>query len=348
MVALDRRIGWIFVAFLALLAVALVRALDLGVLQAGSLQQAATSQQIVRTVIPAVRGAITDRNGVELAISQSADEVVADDFLIKHPFTVAQKLSPILDEPVLNIVAALSKPDGYVPLAYLLPADQAAQIIKLQIAGKPINGITLIPKVTRLYPRNWSASQLIGFVHRDDQGASGLEYEYNNQLAGVNGVRSIVNDAIGQPIAIDDVRTMQPGKTVQLTIDAALQSEVEQVLAGVGAEYSPKGATAIVMNPNTGAILALANWPRVNANDPGASPAYADKNQAVMFNYEPGSTFKAITVAGALQDGLVTPDTMFNIPPVLQVADRQIHDAEPHGWETLSVAGILARSSNIG
>ncbi len=161
----------------------------------------------------------------------------------------------------------MTKRDGYVPLAYLLPADKATQIMKLQI-----NGISEVPKVTRLYPRDWFASQLLGFVHRDGQGASGLEYQYNKQLEGSDGIRTIVNDAIGQPISIDDERTMQPGKNLQLTINAALQDEVEQVLAGVGAQYSPKGATAIVMNPNTGAILALANWPRVNANDPAGSP----------------------------------------------------------------------------
>jgi cell division protein FtsI/penicillin-binding protein 2 len=206
--------------------------------------------------------------------------------------------------------------------------------------------------VTRYYPRDWSASQVLGFVHRDGQGASGLEWEYNKQLQGTNGLRTIVNDAIGQPISIDDVRSMKPGNTLRLTIDGALQDEVEQVLAGVGAQYSPKGATAIVMNPNTGAILALANWPRVNANDPGGSPGWAQQDQAVAFNYEPGSTFKSITVAGALQDGLVTPNTPFNIPasptPGLQVADRTIHDAESHPAETLSVGGILKYSSNIG
>jgi cell division protein FtsI/penicillin-binding protein 2 len=341
--ALDRRIGWIFVAFLVLLGAALIRALDLGVLRAGSLRQAAVSQQITRDVIPATRGMITDSNGVELALSESADKVVADDFLIKHPARVAGQLAPLLGESMLTVEAQLSKRDGYVPLAYLLPADRATQIMKLQI-----NGISEIPAVTRAYPRGWFASQLLGFVHRDGQGASGLEYQYNKQLEGTNGLRTVVNDAIGQPISIDDVRAMRPGDTLRLTINAALQDQVEQVLAGVGAQYSPKGATAIVMNPNTGAILALANWPRVNANDPSASPAYADQDQAVMFNYEPGSTFKAITVAGALQDGLVTPGTNFNIPPVLQVADRQIHDAEAHGWETLSVAGILKYSSNIG
>jgi cell division protein FtsI (penicillin-binding protein 3) len=342
--ALDRRIGWIFAAFLALLSVGVARALDLGVLNAGSLQQAAVSQQITRDVIPATRGTITDRNGTELALSEAADEIVADPFLIKHPLTVAGQIAPLLQMPVLTVQRLVSKPHtGYVPLAYLLPADRATQIMKLQI-----NGISEIPKVTRVYPRDWFASQLLGSVHRDGQGASGLEFQYNTQLQGTDGLRSIVNDAIGQPISIDDVRPMRPGKTLQLTIDGPLQDQVEQVLAGVGAQYQPKGATAIVMNPSTGAILALANWPRVNANDPSASPAYAQEDQAVSFNYEPGSTFKAITVAGALQDGLVTPNTDFNIPPVLQVADRQIHDAEAHGYETLSVAGILKYSSNIG
>ena len=344
MAALNRRIGWIFVGFLALLALGVARAADLGVLNAGSLQKAAVTQQVVRDVIPATRGTITDRNGTELALSEAADEIVADPFLIKHPLTVAQRLAPWLQMPVLSVERLVSKPHtGYVPLAYLLPADRATQIMKLQI-----NGISEVPKMTRVYPRDWFASQLLGTVHRDGSGASGLEFQYNKQLQGTNGLRTIVNDAIGQPISIDDVRSMQPGKGLALTIDGPLQEEVEQVLAGVGAQYQPKGATAIVMNPNSGAILALANWPRVNANDPSGAPAYAQANQAVSFNYEPGSTFKAITVAGALQDGLVTPSTPFNIPPVLQVADRQIHDAEAHGYETLSVAGILKYSSNIG
>jgi cell division protein FtsI (penicillin-binding protein 3) len=343
MAVLDRRIGWIFVGFLALLTIAVVRALDLGVLRAASLQQAAVSQQITQDTIPAPRGLISDRKGVELAISESADDVIADDFLIKNPLATAQKLAPLLGKPVLTVLGLLSKRNGYVHLARLIPADTATRIMKLQI-----NGISLVPKTTRTYPRDWAASQVLGSVHLSGQGASGLEYYYNSTLAGTDGVRRIVNDAIGQPISIDDVRTTRPGNALSLTIDAALQGEVEQVLAGVGAQYSPKGATAIVMNPQTGAILALANWPRVNANNPASAPNYANQDRAVNFNYEPGSTFKAFTVAGALQDGLVTPSTMFNIPAVLQVADRQIHDAEAHGNETLSVADILKKSSNIG
>jgi cell division protein FtsI/penicillin-binding protein 2 len=189
---------------------------------------------------------------------------------------------------------------------------------------------------------------VLGTVGWDGHGNSGLEYRDDDVLHGSDGERRIVNDAIGQPISIDDIKATVPGKTMALTIDAALQDQVEQVLADVGKTYSPKGATAIVMNPNDGSILALANWPRINANDPSGSPSYATEDRAVGFNYEPGSTFKAVTVAGALQDGLVTPSTTFDIPPYLQVADRQIHDAESHGYETLSVASILQKSSNIG
>jgi cell division protein FtsI/penicillin-binding protein 2 len=344
MAGIDRRIGWLFLAFLALLVVALARATYLGAVKADSLQQAAVSQQITQNIVPAERGTITDRDGVQLAISESADDIVADPYLIKNPLPAAQKLAPLLGQPMLTVLAKVTKRHtGFVYLAHQLSADRATQIMKLQI-----NGISTIPEVTRVYPRAWAASQVLGGVGWGDRGTSGLEYLYNKQLRGTNGLRRIVNDAIGQPISIDDVHSMKPGKTLKLTIDAALQDEVEQVLAGVGAQYSPKGATAIIMNPQTGAILALANWPRVDANDPGASPGWADTDRAVGLNYEPGSTFKAFTVAGALQDGLVTPNTEFNIPSVLQVADRQIHDAESHGDETLSVAGILKYSSNIG
>jgi cell division protein FtsI/penicillin-binding protein 2 len=185
-------------------------------------------------------------------------------------------------------------------------------------------------------------------MYRHGHGYSGLEYEYDSALRGIDGLRQIVNDAIGQAISIDDVRPTQAGKTVQLTIDAPLQDEVEQVLAGVGQQYSPRGATAIVMNPNNGQILALANWPKINANNPAGAPAGASDDRAVEFTYEPGSTFKAVTVSGAMQDGLVTPRTVFNVPAALHIGGRYIHDAEGHGNERLSVAQILHVSSNIG
>jgi cell division protein FtsI (penicillin-binding protein 3) len=341
---IDRRIGVLFLAFVVLLAIALARATYLGSVRAASLQKAAATQQVTKIVLPAPRGAITDRNGVELAISEAADDIVADPYLIKDPVRVAGQLAPLLGKSPLTVIQLVTKPrTGFVYLTHLLPAGRASAIAKLKIAG-----ITLIPTSSRVYPRSWAASQVLGTVGWDGHGTNGLEWRYDNVLRGTDGERRIVSDAIGQPISIDDVRPTVPGRTIELTIDAPLQDEVEQVLAGLGAKFSPKGATAIVMNPNDGSILALANWPRINANDPSGAPSYATADRAVNFDYEPGSTFKAITVSAALQDGLVTPSTMFNVPPVLQVADRQIHDAESHGYETLSVAQILKFSSNIG
>jgi cell division protein FtsI (penicillin-binding protein 3) len=341
---LDRRIGILFVAFVALLVVAVLRATYLGTVRGAALRRAAETQQVTTEIVPAPRGTITDRNGVELAISESADDVVADPYLIKDPEKVAGELAPLLGKPQTSVLADLSKPHtGFVYLAHFLPGERAATINRLRI-----NGINLIPETRRFYPLGFEASQVLGFVGAQGQGLWGLEEYYNRVLTGRNGERKVVNDAIGQPISVDDLQPTVPGKALRLTIDASLQNYVEQVLAGVGAQYSPHGATAIVSDPQTGAILALANWPRFNANDPFAAPESSWEDQAVGFSYEPGSTFKAITVAGALQDGVITPGTMFDIPPTLQVADRTIHDAEAHGYESLSVANILKFSSNIG
>jgi len=334
---IDRRIGILFIVFVAFLGIALARATYLGSVRAGSLERAAATQQVSNVVVPAPRGAITDRDGAELALSESADDIVADPYLIKNAVSASAQLSSLLAMPQLTVLKLLTKPHtGFVYLTHLLPAAQANAISDLRIPG-----ISLIPETRRVYPRGNEAAQVVGSVHLNGDGASGIEYQYDGALEGKNGLRRIVNDAIGQPISINDLRPTVPGKTVSLTIDSALQQEVERVLAEVGAEYSPHGATAIAVDPSTGAIRALANWP---AN--GSSGGLQD--EAIGLNYEPGSTFKAITVAGALQNGVVTPNTPFDIPPVLQFADRQIHDAEDHGYETLTVAQILKYSSNIG
>jgi cell division protein FtsI (penicillin-binding protein 3) len=334
---IDRRIGILFIVFVALLGLALARAAYLGSVQAGSLERAAATQQVSNVTVPAPRGAITDRDGAELALSESADDIVADPYLIKNAVSASAELSSLLGMPELTLLKLLTKPHtGFVYLTHLLPAAQANAVSDLRIPG-----ISLIPETRRVYPRGDEAAQVVGSVHLDGDGASGIEYRYNGLLQGTNGLRRIVNDAIGQPISIDDLKATVPGKTVALTIDSGLQQEVERVIAEVGAEYSPQGATAIAVEPATDAILALANWP---AN--GSASNLQD--EAIGLNYEPGSTFKAITVAGALQNGVVTPNTPFDIPPVLQFADRQIHDAESHGYETLTVAQILKYSSNIG
>jgi cell division protein FtsI (penicillin-binding protein 3) len=339
---IDKRIGVLFVAFVALLAIALARATYLGSVRAGSLERAAATQQVSNVIVPAPRGAITDRNGAELALSEAADDIVADPYLIKNPVQVSAVLSPLVGLPQLTVAKLLTKPHtGFVYLAHRVPAAQAAAV-SAAVSSLRIAGINLIPETRRVYPRGGEAAQVVGSVHGSGNGAGGIEYQYDSALRGMGGVRRVVSDAKGQAISIDDLRAAVPGQTVALTIDSALQQQVERVLAQVGSQYSPKSATAIAVDPHTGAILALANWR--STTDPSAGP----DDLAIGLNYEPGSTFKAITVAGALQDGLVTPNTQFDIPPVLQFADRQIHDAEVHGYETLNVAGILQKSSNIG
>jgi cell division protein FtsI/penicillin-binding protein 2 len=340
---IDRRIGLLFVAFVALLVIALSRAAYLGTIEAGSLRAAAATQQVTTVPVPALRGAISDANGTELAVSETADNVTADPLLIKDPADAARRLAPLLGLPQTAIQARLSEHRGYVVLAFDLPTAQAKSVM-----GLAIPGVSLIPQVTRNYPQNSLAAQVVGWVGDQDQGLSGIEYRYNSILGGRKGVRRVVSDALGQPISIDDVHSAVPGKAIKLTIDSALQAEVEQVLAGVGSTAAPKGATAIVMNPNTGAILALANWPGVDANDISGASSQDLEDRAVEFNYEPGSTFKAVTVAGALQDGTITPSTEFEIPPYLQVYNQRISDAENHGYLTYSVAQILKYSSNIG
>jgi cell division protein FtsI/penicillin-binding protein 2 len=356
--AIDRRVGWIFLAFLILLGAAVGRALWLGSVRADSLQKAAFAEQVTVNPVPASRGAITDANGVQLALSQTVDDVIADPYLIVRSGQaqpMAAAIAPLLHMPTLTVLSDLTKPHtGYSPVAKQVAPAVAQKILGLRIKGEPINGIYTNPDLKRVYPRTWEASQVLGFVNGSQQGASGLEAYYNKQLAGTPGERKTVNNPrTGTPISVQDTKPMQPGKSLKLTVSAPLQDEVEQVLAGIGAQYQPKSATAIVMNPHTGAIMALGNWPRINDNNPygGASPSVVNnaiQDHAVSLTYEPGSTFKAITVAGALQDGKVTPNTSFDVPPDLSVYGSVIHDSESHGYEALTTAGILKVSSNIG
>jgi cell division protein FtsI (penicillin-binding protein 3) len=339
----DRRIGLLFLLFVGALGIATLRAGWLGAVRSPALKRAAATQQLQTIQMPAPRGAITDRTGAVLAVSEPASDVSATPYLVKSKLAAAAKLAPLLGLAQDDALRKLSEQTGFVYLARRLPAAQATKVKQLRL-----DGITLTPSSLRDYPRTWLASQLLGTASDQAGGGSGLEYGEDRVLRGQDGIRKIVSDAIGQPISIKDARPTIPGKDVQLTIDAGLQQKVESVLEGVGEVYRPKGATAIVMNPQTGEVLALANWPRVNANDPGGAPGYATQDRAVGFTYEPGSTFKAITVAGALQEGVVTPDTPFFVPSQFHLYDRTLHDAEAHGDETLTVADILKRSSNIG
>jgi cell division protein FtsI/penicillin-binding protein 2 len=343
MVLVERRIGLLFAFFLCLILLAGMRSLQLGTLKGGMLARAATSQQVAQTVVPAHRGTIVDRKGVELAVSQAADDVSATPYLVADKAKAARLLAPLLGVQEPTVLQKLSQGNGFVYLGRHVPGDKADAIAKLHLAG-----IDLTPGQRRTYPRDYLASQVIGGVNMDGKGASGLEYALDARLHGTDGTRRIVRDGVGEDVKVDTLKRAQPGAEVELSLDAAIQDKVENVLKGVGRTYRPKGATAIVTNPRTGEVLALANWPQINANDPSAAPGYASQNRAVGITYEPGSTFKAITVAGALEDGKVTPDTAFNLPPQIVVADRTIKNAEDRGWATMTTRQILAQSDNVG
>jgi len=341
---IERRIGLLFAVFLSLLLLGAGKAAWLGVVKAGTLKHAASTQQTADLVVPARRGAIMDRNGTELAVSQPAMTIAATPYLIKKPTDVAARLAGLLDKPEDDILRQLARRDtGFAYIARHVPVSRARQVQKLKVEG-----LEFIPEFSRVYPRDWMASQLLGSVGTDNQGLSGLEYSQDRFLKGADGERRLVKDALGQAIEMKDTKPTEPGQDLKLTLDANIQDKAEQVLADVGREWRPKGATAIVMDPRDGSVLALANWPRVNANQPGDAPDYARQDRAIGATYEPGSTFKAFTVAGALEQKEVTPDTEFNLAPSIKVADREIGESHARGYVTLTTRQILEQSSNVG
>jgi cell division protein FtsI/penicillin-binding protein 2 len=340
----DRRTGLLFAVFLALLALAAGRSLWLGTVRGSDMRGRALAQQVEEVTVPARRGTITDRNGVELAVSEDSITVFANPKVVRDPAATARKLAPFLGVPYPTLLEKLSnRSTGFTYLARKLPLPKGTLVQKLRIPG-----ISTTTEPRRVYPQGTLAAQLIGSVGTDNYGLSGIEQSLEKDLHGSDGKRKIVNDALGQPVSIVDEQRAEAGKDVKLTIDAAIQQRVESVLAGVGQTFKPKGATALVMDPRTGEVLALANWPAVDPAMPGSGDSYAAQNRAVQASYEPGSTFKPFTVSGALQERKVTPSTVFDLPPQLQVADRTIHDAEDRGYVSLTVAQILAQSSNIG
>jgi cell division protein FtsI/penicillin-binding protein 2 len=341
----ERRIGLLFAAFSCLLVLAGARALWLGGVRGGDLRRAAATQQVVKVPVLAQRGTITDRHGTELAVSEEALSIAATPYLIKDPARAARRISPWIGVPEADLLKKLTdRRTGFVYLERKVPRRKAESVRKMGIEG-----LEFIPESRRIYPRSWLAAQLLGSVGTDGTGLAGLEYAQEKLLHGADGERTLVRDALGRPLRMRDTKLARAGQSLELTIDARIQDRVEDVLKRqIGQRFQPQGATAIVMDPRSGDVLALANWPRVNANAPLASPEYARKDRAVSDLYEPGSTFKAFTVAGALQDRLVTPGTEFDLAPQIQVADRTIKESHLRGPVRLSTADILAQSSNVG
>ncbi len=341
---IERRVGLLFALFLAALCVIVARATWLQGVRGSELRADALSQQTETVVVPGSRGLITDRKGMELAVSEDAETIFATPYQVEDPNRTARRLASILNEDPEEILTALADRDsGFTYVARKVDLVTAQRIEDMELPG-----IGVLPDSRRLYPQGELASQVIGSVGIENQGLTGLEASQEDLLHGPTGEREIVRDALGKEIERDTLAQSGTGSDLKLTIDATLQALTEEVLAGIEETYSPKGATAIVMDPQSGEILALANTPASDPADPSSATPQELANRATGFTFEPGSTFKAFTVAGALEDGVVNPETTFALPPTIRLYDRTIEESHPRGPVTLSVAEILAQSSNVG
>ncbi|HWJ43263.1 MAG TPA: penicillin-binding protein 2 [Solirubrobacterales bacterium] len=339
----ERRIGLLFGGFLLCFLLIVGRAFWLQGVQGSSLASQAVYQQTEVVTVPGLRGDLLDRSGNLLAASEDAATIYATPYQVKNPPQAAARLAPILKQPKGEVLEALSAEGGFSYVAQKVDLATAAKVEKLEIEG-----IGQLPDSRRTYPQGEMAGQVIGAVGSENQGLTGLEEGEEDVLGGSDGERRIVNDALGDPIRLETVKEAEDGDDIQLTLDPVIQRETERALAGVGETYSPKGATAIVVDPRSSEVLAMANWPPVDPSNLEAASNDDLLNKATGFTYEPGSTFKAFTVAAALEEKTVTPTSEFVLPPAIQVADRTIEDSHPRGTETMSVATILAHSSNVG
>jgi len=340
----NRRIR-LFLAALGLAFVGLLlRATWLQAVRAESLSSLGQTQQRQSVTIPAGRGTLFDRSGLELALGEQATTVYANPMQITNPRRAALAVERTLGLNADRIFPTLvDRTHGFVYVARQADPAQAAALQRLKLPG-----FGFYPEERRNYPQRSVASQVLGFVGTDGNGLSGLELQFDHSLAGRAGKETIVKDPSGRVIDVQGERPEVPGRDVYLTLDHSIQANAEQVLRETVHKWAAKSASAIVLDPRTGAILAMAVQPGFDANRFPSAPSDLQRNRTVTDTYEPGSTFKLITVAGALSERIVTPTTRFTLPYSLQVADRVIHDAEKRGIVHYSVAQILAHSSNIG
>ena len=302
------------------------------------------AKQRLRTVtITAPRGTIVDRNGAPLAQTVDARDVYADPRHVVDPQRTAEQLGPLIGMTAATLAPMLARQTSYVPLVHAVTPALSARIMDLALPG-----IGVLPTTRRVYPDGTLASNVIGFVHLDGSGAAGLEYSFQKLLSGHDGARTFETGLSGSPIpdGRDVLTPAVPGHGMRLTLQRDIQWEAQQAIAAQVRKVKADSGTVVVMDPTNGQILALAVAPGYDANAPagvaiGADPAITDV-------YEPGSVNKVITMSAALQEGLVTPDSPFTVPPVLHYAGATFHDAEAHGRERLTLTGVLAKSSNIG
>ncbi|MBT8466507.1 MAG: transpeptidase family protein [Myxococcales bacterium] len=342
------RIALLGVCVAAVAVLVLVRAFHLQIASGDRLREMAEGQHLRELRVSPRRGAIYDRHGAELAVSADVHSVYANPRRLKameqEPRLVAKRISKILDLDPKALAKRLSADRYFVWIERRVTPNEAAQIRALDIPG-----LELTTEARRYYPNRHLAAHLLGFADIDGRGIEGVELAYEDRLRGSDRRVEAIRDRRGQVVFADEMeddRSMQ-GQSVVLTIDKAIQHIAERELALGVRTFEARGGSVVVMDPSSGEILALANYPPFNPNEPSKHPTAHRRNRAVVDRFEPGSTVKPFTMAAALAAGAVRPNQSINCENgVTRIAGRILHDAHPYEW--LTPTQILAYSSNIG
>jgi cell division protein FtsI (penicillin-binding protein 3) len=344
---LRRRLAVIPILAVLLFAAVAYKLVDVQVRNPERFLAQGAQQRTGSTTLAAGRGAILDRNGEALALSVPRQTVFADPSLVDDPAALADELAPVLDVPRRELEELMSVPGKFSVLARTVPDEVAAEIRAMDLVPR---GIGMFQEFERVNPSDDLARSIVGGVTADGaNGTSGLELQLDEALTGTAGEVVFEKSKADGGGTITGTRRRivpaRPGADVNLTIDQVIQYEAERVLADHLERAGALGGTVIVSRPSTGEILALANL--AEDTDTGTFVPTPD-NVALTSVYEPGSVNKVITVAAAIEEGLVTPETTMFVPDILPVGDHEFTDSHPHETTEWSVTDILATSSNVG
>jgi cell division protein FtsI (penicillin-binding protein 3) len=305
---------------------------------------------VVTVTLPATRGSITDRNGAPLADSVDGLMLVADPTVTAaHASRIATIIARRLHLDYFGLLQRLRQPGTHFQyLARRVPATRA-QAVLAEIDRNGFSGVDTRRDPVRSYPAHDVAANLVGFMNAEGDAAEGAELMFDTTLAGRDG-RSTYEIGAGNRIPLGDSSIVPPhsGRDVHLTIDRDVQWYTQRVLRQAVEGSGGRSGAAVVMDAHTGELLALADDPTFDANDPSQSPESDLGSRALRDVYEPGSVEKVLTASSLIDAGKVTPRTRITVPAQLPVQDRVIHDYWPHGRIHLTLTGVIAKSSNIG
>jgi cell division protein FtsI (penicillin-binding protein 3) len=344
---LKLRLVSVLIFFLVLFIALFSRAFQLQVLSGEKLKNLAQRQHMATLQLQPERGMIYDRNGEKLAVSVLADSVCADPTRIADPVRASQQIAGILNLDKQVVMKKILEPKSFCWLARRISPDQAANVDNVEIEG-----IFLVKEPKRFYPNGQLAAHLLGFVGADANGLEGLENKYDDILKGKPEKLAWARDAKGKKIFLrvgNNEAKKDESVNLVLTIDSRIQYLVETHLKEAVVSKGAKGGIAIVMDPKTGEILAMANEVGFNPNNINGLTPEKWRNRAVTDYFDPGSTFKPFLVAGALEEKTIRESEKFYCEDGnYKVANRVIHEANRKRHGQLSVRDILKYSSNIG